>query len=421
MDLTELRRKSVGELHGIAESLGIKNAIGLNKPGLVDSIHRHAATRKPATPSTGELRRGVLQILPEGYGFLRSPVTSYLSGHDDIYVAQGLIRRYGLRPGDTLEGSTARRHGGGRSERLTEIRAINSIPAALVGHRPRFDELRARYPDRRIDLEVPGGSVTMRLLDLLAPIGHGQRGLVVSPPKAGKTTILREMAQSISRNHPGVHLIVLLIDERPEEVTEMKASVAAEVIASTFDSPAARHVQVADVVLDKARRLAEARQDVVVLLDSITRLARAHNAVLPRSGRIMSGGVDARALQRPKRFFGAARDLEDGGSITIVATALVETGSRMDDLIFEEFKGTGNMELVLDRSVADRRIFPAIDVKRSGTRKEELLLSETELNRVHVLRNFVGDMPNDEAILFLAGNMAKTSTNTEFLDLMARG
>ena len=429
----------MSELHGIAESLGIKNALGLTKPGLVESIHRTTRTGTalkrdvpgglgtenaegaPKAEGVPNRRQGVLQILPDGYGFLRDPLTGFRSGKSDIYVSRSLIRSYALRPGDTLTGRLARHPSGNRKERLVSIEWINHLPAASIGERPHFESLRARYPDRRIDLEVPGGSVTTRMLNLLAPVGMGQRGLIVSPPKAGKTTILRKMAQAIAHNHPSVHLIVMLIDERPEEVTETREKVRGEVVASTFDNPPSRHVQVADVVFDKACRLAEARRDVVILLDSVTRLARAHNAILPQSGRIMSGGVDARALERPKRFFGAARDLEGGGSITIVATALVETGSRMDELIFEEFKGTGNMELVLDRSVADRRIYPAIDVNKSGTRREELLLSDTELNRVHVLRNFLASMSNDEAVPFLTRHMARTSTNAEFLDVMAKG
>ena len=422
LERAELIRKSVGELHRIAEKLGVRGAVGLSKPALVDQIRRASATAASSgVTDIGPLRRGVLEILPEGYGFLRDPELSYASGDDDIYVSRGLIRSHALRRGDTLVGTVARRTSGNRDRRLSSIVTVNGRPVGSADDRPHFESLRARYPDRRIDLEVPGGSVAMRMVNLLAPVGRGQRGLIVSPPKAGKTTILRGMAQAVAHNHPGVHLIVMLIDERPEEVTEMKEKVKGEVIASTFDSPPLRHVQVADVVYNKACRLAEARRDVVILLDSLTRLARAHNAILPQSGRIMSGGMDARALERPKRFFGAARDLEDGGSITIVATALVDTGSRMDDLIFEEFKGTGNMELVLDRSSADRRIFPAIDLAKSGTRREELLLSGTELDRVHILRNFLATMPNEEAIPFLTEHMSNTATNAEFLDVMARG
>jgi transcription termination factor Rho len=365
----------------------------------------------------------VLEILPEGYGFLRSQDWSYLPGPDDIYVSPSQIKRFNLRTGDTVNGQVRPPKSGERYLALLKVETINLLEPEAAHDRPDFDALRPTYPDTRLRLEVEGegGSIAMRVMDLIAPIGMGQRGLIVSPPKAGKTTILQQMANSIAKNHPDVHLIVLLIDERPEEVTDMQLHVGAEVISSTFDEPAERHVQVAEIVMEKAKRLVEQGKDVVILLDSVTRLARAYNTTMPHSGRILSGGVDANALHKPKKFFGAARSIQGDGSLTIVATALIDTGSRMDEVIFEEFKGTGNMELVLDREIADRRIFPAIDLNKSSTRKEELLLSDIELNRVYLLRNFLGDMPPDEAIEFLLGRMAKTRNNREFLEAMTRG
>ena len=418
MDIAELKSKSVGELHDLAEELNINNFTGLRKQDLIFRIEQNLLESEVVL--RGE---GVLEILPEGYGFLRSQDWNYLYGPDDIYVSPSQIKRFNMRTGDTILGQVRPPKDGERYLALLKVETVNGLDPEDAKHRVSFDNLRPRYPEERLDLEVvgEGGSISMRVVDLIAPIGKGQRGLIVSPPKAGKTTILQEMANSISTNSPEVHLIVLLIDERPEEVTDMEEHVDAEVISSTFDEPAERHVQVAEMVMEKAKRLVEHGKDVVILLDSITRLARAYNTTMPHSGRILSGGVDANALHKPKRFFGAARNIEEGGSLTIIATALIETGSRMDEVIFEEFKGTGNMELVLDRHISDRRIFPAIDLNRSGTRKEELLLSDTELNRVYLLRNFLSDMPPAEAIEFLLSRMSRTRDNQEFLDSMAQG
>ena len=418
MDIADLKIKSVGELHDLAEELEISNFRGIRRQDLTFRIEQKLFD------SDVVLRGGgVLEILPEGYGFLRSQEFNYLYGPDDIYVSPSQIKRFDLRTGDTIAGQVRPPKRGERYLALLKIEALSGLSPEESGKRVEFDNLRPTYPEKRLDLEVPGeaGSISTRVLDLIAPIGKGQRGLIVSPPKAGKTIILQEIANSISINDPEIHLIVLLIDERPEEVTEMASNVDAEVISSTFDEPAERHVQVAEMVMEKAKRLVEHGKDVVILLDSITRLARAYNSTMPHSGRIMSGGVDAKALHKPKRFFGAARNIENGGSLTIIATALIETGSRMDEVIFEEFKGTGNMELLLDRTISDNRIFPAIDLNRSGTRKEELLLNETELNRVYLLRNFLADMPPEEAIEFLIARMARTETNQEFLDSMTQG
>ena len=418
MDIADLKIKSVGELHDLAEELEISNFTGIRRQDLTFRIEQKLFD------SDVVLRGGgVLEILPEGYGFLRSQEFNYLYGPDDIYVSPSQIKRFDLRTGDTITGQVRPPKRGERYLALLKIEGLSGLSPEESGKRVQFDNLRPTYPEKRLDLEVPGeaGSISTRVLDLIAPIGKGQRGLIVSPPKAGKTIILQEIAHSISINDPEIHLIVLLIDERPEEVTDMAGHVNAEVIASTFDEPAERHVQVAEMVMEKAKRLVEHGKDVVILLDSITRLARAYNSTMPHSGRIMSGGVDAKALHKPKRFFGAARNIENGGSLTIIATALIETGSRMDEVIFEEFKGTGNMELLLDRTISDKRIFPAIDLNRSGTRKEELLLNETELNRVYLLRNFLADMPPEEAIEFLLARMARTETNQEFLDSMTQG
>ena len=418
MDIADLKIKSVGELHDLAEELEISNFRGIRRQDLTFRIEQKLFD------SDVVLRGGgVLEILPEGYGFLRSQEFNYLYGPDDIYVSPSQIKRFDLRTGDTIAGQVRPPKRGERYLALLKIEALSGLSPEESGKRVEFDNLRPTYPEKRLDLEVPGeaGSISTRVLDLIAPIGKGQRGLIVSPPKAGKTVILQEIANSISINDPEIHLIVLLIDERPEEVTDMAGHVDAEVISSTFDEPAERHVQVAEMVMEKAKRLVEHGKDVVILLDSITRLARAYNSTMPHSGRIMSGGVDAKALHKPKRFFGAARNIENGGSLTIIATALIETGSRMDEVIFEEFKGTGNMELLLDRTISDNRIFPAIDLNRSGTRKEELLLNETELNRVYLLRNFLADMPPEEAIEFLIARMARTETNQEFLDSMTQG
>ncbi len=416
MDIAELKRKNIGELHDLAEELKISNFSGLRKQDLIFRIEQTLLESEVVL--RGE---GVLEILPEGYGFLRSQDWNYLYGPDDIYVSPSQIKRFDLRTGDTILGQVRPPKDGERYLALLKVETINLLDPEETRHRVGFDNLRPRYPEERLRLETEDGSVSMRVVDLVAPIGKGQRGLIVSPPKAGKTTILQQMANSISKNHPEVYLIVLLIDERPEEVTDMEEHVDAEVISSTFDEPADRHTQVAEIVMEKAKRLVEHGRHVVILLDSITRLARAYNVTVPHSGKILSGGVDANALHKPKRFFGAARNIEEGGSLTIIATALIETGSRMDEVIFEEFKGTGNMELVLDRHISDRRIFPAIDLNRSSTRKEELLLSEVELNRVYLLRNFLSDMPEAEAIEFLLQRMGRTQTNQEFLDSMAQG
>jgi len=418
VDIAELKSKNVGELHDLAEELNISQYTGLRKQDLIFRIEQILLDTKEVLTAGG-----VLEILPEGYGFLRSQDWNYIYGPDDIYVSPSQIKRFNLRTGDTIEGEVRPPKAGERYLALLKVDSVNTLDPEEAKTRGDFDELRPMYPEKRLKLEVvgEGGSLAMRVVDLIAPIGEGQRGLIVSPPKAGKTTLLQQMANSISINSPDVHLIVLLIDERPEEVTDMRAKVKAEVISSTFDESATRHVQVAEMVMEKAKRLVEHGKDVVILLDSITRLARAHNSTMPHSGRILSGGVDAKALQKPKRFFGAARNIQDGGSLTIVATALIETGSRMDEVIFEEFKGTGNMELVLDRQISDRRIFPAIDLNKSGTRKEELLLTDTELNRVFLLRSFLADMPPTEGIEFLLARMEKTESNADFLDAMTRG
>ena len=412
MDIAELKSKTVRELHDLAEELKLEEYSDLRKPDLLLRLQRALLERGDELTTSG-----VLEIRSEGYGFLRSQEFSYVASPDDVYVSPSQLKKLGLRTGDTLEGQVRPPNRGEWYFALVQIDAVNGLPPEEAIERGEFDDLKPMYPEKRLDLEVPGeyGTLAMRVVDLIAPIGEGQRGLIVSPPKAGKTTILRQMADAIARNSPEVHLIVLLIDERPEEVTEMRESVRGEVIASTFDESPKRHVMVAEMVLEKAKRLVEHGKDVVILLDSITRLARAYNNVVRRSGRIMSGGVDAKALQKPKRFFGAARNILDGGSLTIVATALVDTGSRMDEVIFEEFKGTGNMELVLDREISERRIFPAIDLNRSSTRKEELLLSDIELRRVFLLRQFLADMPADEAIQFLLGRMKMTETNSDFL------
>ena len=416
MDIAQLRNKSLGDLHDMAEELTISNYSGLRKQDLIFRIEQSLLDNEVVL--RGE---GVLEILAEGYGFLRSQDWNYLYGPDDIYVSPSQIKRFDLRTGDTVLGQVRPPKEGERYLALLKVESINADEPDKAKQRVAFDNLRPCYPETRLSLEVPDTDLSMRVVDLVAPIGMGQRGLIVSPPKAGKTILLQQMANSITTNHPDIHLIVLLIDERPEEVTDMEEQVDAEVISSTFDEPADRHTQVAEMVLEKAKRLVETGKDVVILLDSITRLARAYNTTIPHSGKILSGGVDANALHKPKRFFGAARNIDGGGSLTIIATALVDTGSRMDEVIFEEFKGTGNMELILDRHISDKRIFPAIDINRSGTRKEEFLLSSNELNRVYLLRNFLADMPPTEAIEFLLARMARTETNQEFLDSMAEG
>ena len=416
MDIADLKKKSVAELHAMAEQLSISNYSGMRKQDLIFRIEQ--ALLDSDTVLRGE---GVLEILPEGYGFLRSPDWNYLYGPDDIYVSPSQIKRFDLRTGDSIIGQVRPPKEGERYLALLKVETVNGDEPEKAKHRIAFDNLRPRYPDQRIRLERKDGNISMRVLDILAPLGKGQRALISSPPKAGKTILLQQLANSITENHPECTLIVLLIDERPEEVTDMEENVKAEVISSTFDEPADRHVQVADMVIEKAKRLVEHGRDVVILLDSITRLARAHNVVVPHSGKILSGGVDANALHKPKRFFGAARNIEGGGSLTIVGTALIETGSRMDEVIFEEFKGTGNLEIVLDRRIAERRTWPAIDVNRSQTRKEELLLPPDELNRVYLLRKFLADMPPVEAIEFLLERLKRTKNNKEFYATMAQG
>jgi transcription termination factor Rho len=415
VDIAELKRKSVAELQELAEGLKIPDTSGLRKQDLIFRIEQNLLDAE--TVLRGE---GVLEILPEGYGFLRSQDWNYLYGPDDIYVSPSQIKRFDLRTGDTVLGQVRPPKEWERYLALLKVESINGDTPEKAKERVAFDNLRPRYPDERLRLE--DGDLSMRVVDLIAPIGKGQRGLIVAPPRAGKTILLQKMANAISANHPEVSLIMLLIDERPEEVTDMVQNVQrAEVISSTFDEPADRHVQVADMVIEKAKRLVEHGKDVVILLDSITRLARAHNTIAPHGGKILSGGVEATALHKPKRFFGSARNIDGGGSLTIVATALIETGSRMDEVIFEEFKGTGNMELVLDREIADRRIYPAIDINKSGTRKEELLLTKEEINRVYLLRSFLGDMPPDESIVFLLKQLMRTKNNKEFFVMMAQG
>jgi len=413
MDLAEMQGKTIPELQGIAEELSLGSTSHLRKQELIFRI------LEVQTEKTGLIfANGVLEILPEGYGFLRSRRYSYLPGPDDIYVSPSQIKRFDLQTGDTISGQVRPPKEGERYFALLRVEAVNNEPPENAKEKTHFDNLTPLYPDQRIKLEHDAADMCTRIMDLLTPLGMGQRGLIVSPPRAGKTVLLQRIANAITANHPDAVLIVLLIDERPEEVTDMERSVKGEVISSTFDEPAERHVQVADMVIEKAKRLVEHKRDVIILLDSITRLARAHNTVIPHSGKILSGGVDANALQRPKRFFGAARNVEEGGSLTIVATALIETGSRMDEVIFEEFKGTGNMELVLERKIADRRIFPAIDINRSGTRKEELLLEEEILNKVWILRKFLNEQTPVEAIEFLITQMSKTKTNKKFLEMM---
>ncbi|NIR45034.1 MAG: transcription termination factor Rho [Gemmatimonadetes bacterium] len=416
LDIAELKAKSVQDLHEMAEELNIQNYSSLRKQDLIFRIEQNLLDSDVILRADG-----VLEILPEGYGFLRSQDWNYLYGPDDIYVSPSQIKRFDLRTGDTVHGQVRPPKEGERYLALLKVEGINGEDPEKSKHRISFDNLRPRYPEARISLERENGDIANRVLDLIAPIGKGQRGLITSPPKAGKTILLQKVANAITENHPEIHLIVLLIDERPEEVTDMEEHVDAEVIASTFDEPADRHTQVAEMVIEKAKRLVEHKRDVVILLDSITRLARAYNVVVPHSGKILSGGVDANALHKPKRFFGSARNLEEGGSLTIIATALIETGSRMDEVIFEEFKGTGNMEIVLDRHIADKRIFPAIDINRSGTRREELLLDEKTLNRIYLLRNFLADMPPAESIEFLIQRMKRTENNEEFLNSMQEG
>ncbi|HKZ22356.1 MAG TPA: transcription termination factor Rho [candidate division Zixibacteria bacterium] len=413
MDIVELKTKTMSELLGIADELDIPSRSNLKKQELIFKI------LEAKTEKTGLIfAEGVLDILQEGYGFLRSPDYNYLPGPDDIYVSPSQIKRFDLRTGDTVSGQVRPPKDSERYFALLKVEAVNYENPEVAKHKILFDNLTPLYPQEKIKLETAAEELSMRVMDLFTPIGKGQRGLIVSPPKAGKTILLQKIANSITTNHPEIKIIVLLIDERPEEVTDMKRSVKGEVISSTFDEPPDRHVQVSDMVIEKAKRLVEHQNHVVILLDSITRLGRAHNAVVPHSGKILSGGVDANALAKPKRFFGAARNIEEGGSLTIIATALIETGSRMDEVIFEEFKGTGNMEIVLDRRLSDRRIFPAIDINRSGTRKEELLLKDEELNKIWILRKFLAEMNSVEAMEFLLDKLKKTKSNPKFLDAM---
>jgi len=415
----ELKRKKITELFDIAEKLNIPDFRDRNRQGLVLAILEADARQRNAGTEGVEVT-GVLEILEEGFGFLRSPDYSYLPSSDDVYVSPSQIKRFGLRTGDTIVGRARPPKNSERYFALLKIDTENGTPLSEDRRRIPFEALTPLFPLQRIGLEVPEkNDFSMRVEDLFVPIGKGQRGLIVSPPRAGKTILLQKIANCITANHPEIKLIILLIDERPEEVTDMERSVKAEVISSTFDEVPERHVQVADMVLEKARRLVEHSYDVIILLDSITRLARAHNLVVPHSGRTLSGGLDSNALQKPKKFFGSARNIEEGGSLTIIATALVETGSRMDEVIFEEFKGTGNMELILDRKLADRRIFPAIDLQRSGTRKEELLLSEFELNRIWVMRKLLAELSPVEMMEFVLDKMRLTRNNKEFLESMS--
>lgn len=413
MDISELKSKKIVELNEIAKSLNITGYSDLRKQELIFKILEGQTAKDGLTFS-----KGVLEVLPDGYGFLRSSDYNYLPSPDDIYVSPSQIKKFSLRTGDYVSGQVRPPKEGERFFALLRVEAVNNLDPEGIRERTLFDNLTPVYPTKRIVLESAPGEYSMRIMDLLSPIGKGQRGLVVSPPKSGKTVLLQKIANSITRNNPEIKLIILLIDERPEEVTDMERSVKGEVISSTFDEPAERHVQVADMVIEKAKRLVEAKEDVVILLDSITRLARAHNIVVPHSGRILSGGVDSNALHKPKRFFGAARNTEDGGSLTIIATALIDTGSRMDDVIFEEFKGTGNMELVLNRDLSDRRIFPAIDVNKSGTRREELLMKEEDLAKVWILRKILSDFSPVEAMDFLLDKIRGTKNNKEFLNNM---
>ncbi len=416
MNLQELKAKSPADLLAFAEELEIENASTLRKQDMMFAILKHLADNDQ--PIYGG---GVLEILQDGFGFLRSPESNYLAGPDDIYVSPSQVRRFGLRTGDTVEGQIRAPKDGERYFALLKVSQINFDPPENSRHRINFDNLTPLYPDEKVKLEVEDPTIkdlTPRVIDLTSPIGKGQRALIVAPPRTGKTMILQNIAQSIAANHPEIFLIVLLIDERPEEVTDMDRSVKGEVVSSTFDEPAQRHVQVAEMVIEKAKRLVEHKKDVVILLDSITRLARAYNTVVPSSGKVLTGGVDANALQRPKRFFGAARNIEEGGSLTIIATALIDTGSRMDEVIFEEFKGTGNSEIVLDRKLADKRTFPAIDIGKSGTRKEELLVDKGTLSKMWVLRRILMPMGVTNSIEFLVDKLKHTKTNQDFFDSM---
>lgn len=416
MTLEELKKKSPTELLAFAENLEVENASALRTQELLFAILKELAERDVEI-----VGGGVVEVLSDGFGFLRSPQSNYLPGPDDIYVSPQQIRKLGLRTGDTVEGEIRAPRGDERYFALVKTTLINFEDPERVKHKVHFDNLTPLYPDERLRMETDDPTRkdrSGRVIDIVAPIGKGQRALIVAPPRTGKTVLLQNIAHSIEQNHPECYLLVLLIDERPEEVTDMQRSVKGEVISSTFDEPATRHVQVAEMVIDKAKRLAEHGRDVVILLDSITRLGRAYNTVVPSSGKVLTGGVDANALQRPKRFFGAARNLEEGGSLTIIATALIDTGSRMDEVIFEEFKGTGNSEIVLDRKVADKRVFPAIDILKSGTRKEELLTEQKDLQKMYILRRILNPMGAQDAIEFLLDKLKQTKNNDEFFDSM---
>jgi transcription termination factor Rho len=415
LDIRSLHEMNMAQLTKIARDLEVENPAGMRKQDLIFKILQVQTERKGLIFS-----EGVLECLPDGFGFLRAPEYNYLPGPDDIYVSPSQIRKFDLRTGDTVSGQIRPPKEGERYFALIKVEAVNFEHPDVAREKIFFDNLTPLYPQERIKLEVPT-NLSSRVLDIICPIGKGQRGLIVAPPRTGKTMLLQSLANSISTNHPEVTLIVLLIDERPEEVTDMQRTVKGEVISSTFDEPAQRHVQVAEMVIEKAKRLVEHKRDVVILLDSITRLARAYNTIVPPSGKVLSGGVDSNALQRPKRFFGAARNIEEGGSLTIMATALIDTGSRMDDVIFEEFKGTGNMEVHLDRKLSDKRVFPAIDLNKSGTRKEELLLEKNELNRVWVLRKVLTPLSTVEAMELLIDKLDKTKTNADFLNMMSQG
>ncbi|OZB36641.1 MAG: transcription termination factor Rho [Halothiobacillus sp. 14-56-357] len=419
MNLTELKAKPVADLLAMAESMGIENIARTRKHDVIFALLK-------AHAKTGEsiFGDGVLEILPDGFGFLRGADSSYLAGPADVYVSPSQIRRFNLQTGDTIAGTVRSPKDGERYFALLKIDTINFEPPNMAKGKVLFENLTPLHANQRMRMERGNGStedLTARIIDIVSPIGKGQRGLIVAPPKAGKTMLLQNIAQSISANHPECDLIVLLIDERPEEVTEMQRTVRGEVVASTFDEPATRHVQVAEMVIEKAKRLVEHKRDVVILLDSITRLARAYNTVVPSSGKVLTGGVDANALHRPKRFFGAARNIEEGGSLTILATALIDTGSKMDEVIYEEFKGTGNMELHLDRRIAEKRVYPAININRSGTRREELLTDAEELQKMWILRKFLHPMSELESMEFLLDKLLKTKTNNEFYDSMRRG
>jgi transcription termination factor Rho len=415
MNLSELKHKKINELASLARDLSVEGAAGMRKQELIFAILQ-AQVEKNGVISGG----GVLEILPDGFGFLRAQDYNYLPGPDDIYVSPSQIRRFNLRTGDTIAGQIRPPKEGERYFALLKVETVNFEDPSVARDKILFDNLTPLYPDMRLRLETDADNYSARVMDLMTPVGMGQRGLIVAAPRTGKTMLLQNLANSIARNHPEVILIVLLIDERPEEVTDMERSVKAEVVSSTFDEPAQRHIQVAEMVLEKAKRLVEHKREVVILLDSITRLARAYNTVVPASGKILSGGLDANALQRPKRFFGAARNIEEGGSLTIIATALIDTGSRMDEVIFEEFKGTGNMEIHLDRKLTEKRIFPSIDINRSGTRKEELLLPPEDLNRIWILRKLLSPLSPVDSMEFLLEKLRGTGNNAEFLAAMNR-